>query len=216
MKYLPVILMCVLNFSASVYAEELSDPIARTNRAIEDAIRQAKTDQQKNGTVKSFPVEISKSKAVDPIKLAEQYKQTDNSFKKAHDLLIFISTSMPRKTLEMIGQQANKAGAVVVVRGLRDRLSTPGALSNFMNYVEPLVSAGAEVQINPELFKRYDIQVVPTFVLAKQSEGCGNDQCPIDAYKLVGDVSLDYVLEEWVKKNSAVSSLAKIYLNRLK
>lgn len=125
--------------------------------------------------------------------------------------MIFISTSIPQRTLELLGNQAVKTGAVLVLRGLVGKLGTSTAVEETMRAIQPAAMTGAAIQIDPRQFSAYNVTVVPTFVIAKREEGCANpDQCTSNAYALAGDVSLEYAPETWVNRGGEAGRLASL------
>ncbi|WEH90870.1 type-F conjugative transfer system pilin assembly protein TrbC (plasmid) [Acinetobacter soli] len=75
------------------------------------------------------------------------------------------------------------------------------------------------IQINPNAFKQYKIDVVPSIVLvkAKAEERIDEEGCvlPENYSKVTGDVSLEYALELMAKNETAdLKNLANDYLNQ--
>lgn len=197
-----------------------ADERTKTQTAIEQAMAQAMAQAGRNTGTKDksgfSPSELKKNQNVDIGAVAEKYKNAGGNMPKSpQDLMIFVSTSLPPRALELLGAQAARAGAVLVLRGIRGKLGTKGAMNDTFALLEPAAKAGASIQINPEAFKRYDIQSVPTFVLAATEEGCGNDQCASQAYSLVGDVTLEYALETWSNRGGILGKQADVFLRRL-
>lgn len=136
------------------------------------------------------------------------------------DLLVFVSFSMPEATLKAIAMQAKQTKAVMVIRGI------PGGLTGknwqaAMNRMQPLVALGANIQIDPEQFKRYNIQSVPSYVLAlnnanQKSGSCSPEGCMAKSLKATGDASIDYVLTQWTSvRNAALAQAAKRRLSMM-
>lgn len=155
---------------------------------------------------------------VDPAAIAEQYKnlgkKTDDS--DAPELIVFVSLSMPEASLKRIGQQAKQAGAVVVFRGTKFGLRK-GTWIDSMNALKPVVDTGADVQIHPELFGRYNVSVVPTVVVAYSPKaGCQDDACAAMSAAVVGDVSLDYALDQLTSRTDTIGKIARDRLKRLR
>jgi conjugal transfer pilus assembly protein TrbC len=152
---------------------------------------------------------------VDPEAIASRYRNLAMEGAPREELLVFISTAMPKEALRRLAQQSAKAGGILVLRGFRGGLNK-GAMQATLQELQPLVKEGADIQINPEAFSRYDVSAVPTFVLSAQDEGCAaNFQCQWRAAKLVGDVSLDYALEQWTKNGGRAGSIAQRYLRKM-
>jgi conjugal transfer pilus assembly protein TrbC len=159
------------------------------------------------------------SAGIDPAAIAEQYKNLTNKApndSEAPPLLIFVSTSMPEESLRRIGLQAKQAGAVVVFRGLKNGMRK-GAWADSMAALKPIADTGADIQIHPELFRRYHVTVVPTLVVsAAPQSGCQDDTCAAKSAQVLGDVSLDYALERLADRTDAIGKIAKERLKRLR
>lgn len=155
---------------------------------------------------------------LDPGAIAEQYK---NLGKEAKDndppqVMIFASLSMPEEALKRLGVQAKQAGAVVIFRGLKYGLRK-GAWTASMNALKPIADTGAEVQIHPELFARYNITAVPTLVVVSSPQsGCQDDACVAASAAVVGDVSLDYALDRLTIRTDAIGKIARERIRKLR
>lgn len=110
-------------------------------------------------------------------------------------LLVFVSLSMPRPTLERLVEQAARAQGSLVLRGL-----VGGSLRETAAQVQPLLK-GKQValQIDPVAFDRFSITRVPAFVLVRDGarpQSCASGTCapPEHFLRVTGDVSLDYAL----------------------
>jgi len=96
------------------------------------------------------------------------------------NLLIFVSFSMPEASLKSLSREAQKQGAVLVMRGLyRD---------SFVQTAQKLQQLGIAVDIHPELFETHHIVSVPTFIKIANGR-------PL--YSLKGNVTLDFVLKKF-------------------
>lgn len=82
--------------------------------------------------------------------LAISDKETERKF------LIFVSFSMLKSALQSLYADAKKHQAVLVLRGLKD--------GSFKATAEYLKALEISVQIDPESFKKYQINRVPTIV----------------------------------------------------
>ena len=96
-----------------------------------------------------------------------------------YKLFVFVSLSMPDAALKALYQEAQDYGAVLVLRGLED--------NSFKKTAETLQRLSISVQIDPELFKRYEVQRVPTFVYLRSHK--------LDI--LAGHTSLHYALSRF-------------------
>lgn len=132
-------------------------------------------------------------------------------------LLVFISLSMPQPTLQRLVDQAARARATVLIRGLIN-----GSLRDTVARVQALIgSRPVAVQIDPRAFDRYAITRVPSFVLARdstQAAACASGRCaPSESYlSTSGDVSLDYALEHMQRSAPRFAPDAAVFLRRLK
>ncbi|WP_418319587.1 type-F conjugative transfer system pilin assembly protein TrbC [Piscinibacter sakaiensis] len=131
-------------------------------------------------------------------------------------LLVFISLSMPAATLTRLVDQASRARAPLILRGLSN-----GSLTETVSKVQRLTAGRAVgVQIDPQAFDRYAISAVPAFVLKSDTatrSGCEAERCATgaDFAKAVGDVSLDHALRQLARASSASALAARPFLQRL-
>jgi conjugal transfer pilus assembly protein TrbC len=117
------------------------------------------------------------------------------SGKAGPKVLIFVSFAMPEPTLQRLVDQAARAGATLVLRGLVN-----GSIRDTVTRMQALIgSRRVAVQIDPEAFDRYGITRTPTFVLVM--DGAGTEACPsrlcgssAQFVKVAGDVTLDYAM----------------------
>ena len=219
-----ILISLAVLFSAASFAQTTAPTAAeRSKAAVDAAYSQALMNQQNaaKNSVKDLPAPFLKdmrnAERADPLAVAKSYQgKVAVNLPPKQDLLIFISTSMPQRTLELLGNQAVKTGAVLVLRGLVGKIGTSTAIEETMKAIQPVAMTGAAIQIDPTQFSAYNVTVVPTFVMAKREEGCTNkDQCASTAYALTGDVSLEYALETWVNRGGDAGRLANMYLKKL-
>lgn len=110
-------------------------------------------------------------------------------------VLIFVSLAMPEPTLQRLVDQAARAGATLVLRGLIN-----GSIRDTVTRMQALIgNRRVAVQIDPEAFDRYAVTRTPTFVLAMNlvaTERCASPACvPAQQFtKVTGDVSLEYAM----------------------
>jgi conjugal transfer pilus assembly protein TrbC len=113
-------------------------------------------------------------------------------------VLIFVSFAVPEATLQRLVDQAARAGATLVLRGLVN-----GSIRDTVTRMQALIgSRRVAVQIDPEAFDRYGIVKTPTFVIvhgAEATAACSSStRCPSDVgyAKVSGDVTLDYAVRQ--------------------
>jgi conjugal transfer pilus assembly protein TrbC len=132
-------------------------------------------------------------------------------------LLVFISFSMPEATLVRLVDQAARARATLVLRGLVD-----GSLQKTVLRVQSLIGQRkVGFQIDPQAFDRFSITATPTFVLLKAGAvpaPCAAGTCfPATSFvAATGDVSIDYVLEYFSRAAPSFSRDAVTVLTTLK
>lgn len=132
-------------------------------------------------------------------------------------LLVFVSLSMPRPTLQRLVDQAARAKASIVLRGFAN-----GSLRDTVAQVQGLIgSRQVAVQIDPQAFDRYAVTRVPTFVLVRDGTrpvACASGSCaPADSFlRTSGDVSLDYALEHMRRSAPGFGPPADTFLKRIK
>ena len=136
---------------------------------------------------------------------------------KGPGLLVFVSLAMPRPTLQRLIEQAARARASVILRGLAH-----GSLRQTVAQVQPLIGQRqVAMQIDPQAFDRFAITRVPSFVLVRDGtrpESCAAGSCaPPEAFlRTAGDVSLDYALEHMHRAAPAFRADAAPFLARLR
>jgi conjugal transfer pilus assembly protein TrbC len=116
--------------------------------------------------------------------------------KAAPKVMIFVSFAMPEATLQRLVDQAARAGATLVLRGLIN-----GSIRDTVTRMQALIgSRRVAVQIDPEAFDRHGITRTPSFVLVM--DGAGTEACTSRAcsssqqvVKVSGDVTLAYALQ---------------------
>lgn len=126
-------------------------------------------------------------------------------------LLIFISSSMPKKSIINLMTQASSIGAVFVVRGLIN-----GSYVNTYKYFNSLKGNNTVgIMINPTLFSALHVETVPTYALYQSDKDLLHTACNVAPKytKVSGDVTLRYALEQLTKSNNA--DLAQIATNEL-
>lgn len=131
-------------------------------------------------------------------------------------LIVFISLGMPEAALSRLVDQAARARAQLLLRGLSE-----GSLPRTAARIQQLIGTRpVAVQIDPRAFDRYAIQRVPAFVLARagaQDTACSGGQCARsdDHVVAAGDVSLDYALDHFQRSAPAFAKDAGRFLARL-
>lgn len=131
-------------------------------------------------------------------------------------LIVFISLAMPEAALARLVDQAARARAQLLLRGLSE-----GSLPRTAMRIQQLIGTRpVAVQIDPRAFDRYAIQRVPSFVLARAGgpdTACSGELCARsdDHVMAAGDVSLDYALAHFQRSAPAFAKDAGRFLARL-
>jgi conjugal transfer pilus assembly protein TrbC len=172
--------------------------------------------------VEALPQTLSRT-PIDLEALAQGYASQTEVMTQAQGLatgpglLVFVSLSMPRPTLQGLVDQAARAKASIVLRGFAN-----GSLRDTVAQVQGLIgSRQVAVQIDPQAFDRYAVTRVPTFVLVRDGTrpvACASGSCaPADSFlRTSGDVSLDYALEHMRRSAPGFGPPADTFLKRIR
>jgi len=163
---------------------------------------------------KQYLSQYSDGKPLDINKTINDYNAMSKNAKlKLGDsrLLIFISSSMPKKTIINLMQQASSLGAIFVVRGLINE----SYVRTYKYFSDLKGDSNVGIMINPTLFKALDVTLAPTFALYESAQDLLQTACnTVPVYtKVSGDVTVRYALEQL--KQSKIASLAQIASNEL-
>ena len=98
------------------------------------------------------------------------------------ELLIFVSFSMPKTSIEFLAAQAQKIGGKLLIRGLKD--------NSFQKTAQEVKALKAVLQLDPEKFEKFLVKGVPQFVIDYG-----------DHYDILsGNVSLEFALEKFIQE----------------
>lgn len=160
--------------------------------------------------------------AIDVGALARNYEANRRAFEgggNATDqpvLLVFVSLGLPEPSLRLLIDQAARARAVLMLRGLHN-----ASIRQTAARVQQLIGeANVEFQIDPQAFDRFGVRVAPTFVVVKAgtlAADCAAGACvPAAAFASVaGDVSIDYALRAIAQRAPRFQSDAELFLRRM-
>ncbi len=127
--------------------------------------------------------------------------------KSSHDLIVFVSFSMPPDILKELARQAKETGAVLVLRGFKDEsLSATKQAALVMN------QAGAEWDIHPDLFKSFKVAAAEASSVLE--DGCA----PETTYATIsGNISIQVALDTIRRRASKpIAMLAEARLERIR
>lgn len=93
-------------------------------------------------------------------------------------ILVFVSLSMPKESLIELCNEAEKYNATLIIRGIHQN-----SFTKTKDKILKISPKGLSLNIDPELFKRYNIQRVPTFILVRNGK---------EVRRLSGNVPLEF------------------------
>ena len=137
---------------------------------------------------------------------------------EAPQFIVFASLSMPPQSLKKLIADTARAGGVVVFRGFPNN-----SMKEFAGRLGKIVDRQddfANVGIDPRLFRAFDVQAVPTYVaVSSDFDLCAGFSCqskvpPYD--RLVGNVSVEYALEQFVDGNGPGARIAAVGLSNMR
>lgn len=159
---------------------------------------------------------------VDVAGLARAYEANRLAFEGAGmtteqpTLLVFVTLAMPEATLRLLVDQAARAHAVLVLRGLKN-----SSIRQTAARVQHLIGeSAAQFNIDPQAFDRFGVRTAPTFVLLKagaQVADCAAGACVApDAFaSIAGDVSIAYALQAMAQRSPRFKTDAELVLRRI-
>lgn len=141
-----------------------------------------------------------------------------NAERGAPMLMVFASLSMPPQSLKRLIEDTAKAGGVVLFRGFpnNDMKQFATALGRVIDDKTLYGNIG----IDPRLFRAYNVQVVPAYVVSSSDfDVCDGLDCktiapPFD--RMVGNVTLDYALNTFVEGRGPGAAVAGVALANLR
>lgn len=137
---------------------------------------------------------------------------------EAPQLIVFASLSMPPQSLKKLIGDTAKAGGVVVFRGFPNN-----SMKEFATSLGKIIDRQddfANVGIDPRLFRAFDVQAVPTYVsVSSDFDLCAGFSCqtklpPYD--RMVGNVSVEYALEQFADGNGPGARVAAVGLANMR
>jgi len=135
--------------------------------------------------------------------ILSSYSKMNNSGQceenKKEGLFVFISFSMDKNQLLEFDKIAKKIGAKLVLRGFKNN-----SFKETVNFIQGLSDEGVVIDIDPVSFKKFEINSVPSFVLAGAEK--------FD--KVAGNVSIIHALNIF-KNEGELKDKASLLLGRL-
>jgi len=159
--------------------------------------------------------------APDIASIAEKYKDIGRALAQEQqrdasrvDLMVLVSLSMPQEALERIIDQAEKAGATLVFRGLKG-----DSMIRMTDEIQSLIGKrNVNIAVHPPAFQQFSVTRVPAVVLARgeasnvMESGCAKADTFV---KVSGDVSIDYALDYIERRSSAWAGEARKFRSKI-
>lgn len=132
-------------------------------------------------------------------------------------LYVAVSLTMPAAALRQLSQDAEKAGARLVIRGLVD-----GSFERTVVVAKEVFGQDAlsGLAIEPQVFRAYGVDRVPTFIAAQapvqpcqDGVDCVSAVTPHD--RIAGNISLAEALRQLSQRGDAAPGVARAALERL-
>jgi len=198
--------------------DEIKARMRALSGGVPDALDRAGREAPKPGEIKiDVPPAMPGNRLDDLETLARQFNGGRPALPKSgSDLMVFVSLSMPEHVIKTLARQAKEAGAVMVLRGLKE-----GSWQETWKTLAALNQGiGAEWIIHPEGFKQFKVAKVPSIVLADgRTASVLEDGCAeTGSYAaLAGDISIEQALGIMkMRGEPAISQLAVERLGRLR
>jgi conjugal transfer pilus assembly protein TrbC len=194
-------------------------PVSKDQRVelLDKAERQMQPGRKLDIQPATPPTISTKDTIIDPEKIARQFNQINTKPKEedTNEVMIFVSTSMPKGSLQRIARDAKTTNSLIAIRGASQGVG-PGLWVKSVADLKPMTDLGVEVQYHPDLFDRYAIKRVPAVVVAPEPvAGCTEDACRPYAV-LYGDVTLDYALERLANRKDGIGTVARERLKKMR
>jgi conjugal transfer pilus assembly protein TrbC len=131
-------------------------------------------------------------------------------------LIAFVSTSMPPESLRQVALDVTRAGGIMVFRGFPN--NNPQEFGRRIAAAMKREDATDNVGIDPRLFRAFNVEVVPTYVVTTADV----ELCDGLAYvshvpphdRISGNVSIDYALRTFSQGSGPGAPAARVFLRR--
>jgi conjugal transfer pilus assembly protein TrbC len=210
-------LLCTVltSLSHQIRAEPADEtPLERSNRILKEVNAQLEQHRQPEAPkLDNFP---QPAVTPSPSELAQQFSKPPvlpiNAAK--HELMVFVSFSMPPESLQRIVLESEKTGAHIVFRGF-----IGNRMMEMSQHIANLIGKHrVEVSVNPPAFTQFQVTRVPAIVIAlpNASEGMDNGCAQATRYvKVTGDVGQDFALDLIERSSPQFASAAQVFNRRM-
>jgi len=210
-----VLLLSLVVVPAATANEPAETPLEKSNRILREL--NAQFPQHRQPEAPKLDALPQPSTAVSPSDLAQQFSKPPamTPIRAAtHELMVFVSFSMPRESLLRIVEQSEKTGAKMVFRGMAgDKLSDMSK-----KVADVLGNHRVEALIHPRAFTQFKVDRVPALVIAKSDAGNDLDNGCAQAgsyIKVTGDAGQDYALDLIERTSPQWSDIARQFNKKL-
>ncbi len=210
-------LLCTLltSLSQQIRAEPADEtPLDRSSRILKEVNAQLEQHRQPDAPkLDNFP---QPAVTPSPSELAQQFSKPPVLPINAatHELMVFVSFSMPPASLQRIVLESEKTGAHIVFRGF-----IGNKMMEMSKHIANLIgNHRVEVSVNPPAFNQFQVTSVPALVIAlpNASEGMDNGCAQATQYvKVTGDVGQAYALDLIERSSLKFSSAAHVFNRRI-
>ncbi len=218
--YSGMILLSLLCLNRAVFADGSSDftayakqQAAREKEVIApyqsdvNAIKTQVLQHQNDPKIKAFVAQAEQSKG------ALALGKMDHNHVTA-PILVFVSFSMPKESMKLWMEQAQKVGGVVVLRGLiNNSFKETAAKMTDLIKEDPAVKG---LEIDPTLYKKFSITKVPALVVTLQNNCLPTESCLPDYDVVYGNTTMAYGLKKIADANTLRSPIAAEALKKLR
>jgi conjugal transfer pilus assembly protein TrbC len=172
-----------------------------------------------------LPRSAASAPAIDFSSIAKEYDPRNAGAKPAGDpstgahepldgLVVFVSLDMPQASLKRLVADAQRYGATLVLRGVKDK-SIEATAKAIYALQGDLGERGAAWRIDPRLFQRFQVDSVPAHVLLDANSsipgGCASDDClrNLRYARVAGDISIEHALSSIAMADPPMRAMAE-------
>ena len=121
---------------------------------------------------------------------------------KKVNFYMFASLGLSDQILRQMLDYTKIYNGIIVLRGVEDN-----SFKKMSEHIQRLTKEDEELAIiiDPTLFKKFNVEQVPTYVLAKQEKCPAGVSCQAHYDKIIGNITPKYALEKFVEKGELPS-----------
>lgn len=198
-----------------VYADApVETPLERSSRVLREVNAQFALHRRAEAPkLDNFP---QPEVRLSPSELAQQFSKPPvlPTITATHELMVFVSFSMPPESLQRIVLESEITGAHIVFRGFKG-----DKMMGMSKHIANLIGKHrVEVSVNPPAFTQFQVTTVPALVIAlpNASEGMDNGCAQATRFvKVTGDVGQSYALDLIDRTSPQFASAAQVFSRRI-